>query len=389
MIDKQIIKVLKALGSIEFRVNSDGVRTNCPLKDNHVRKDQHPSMFIYSSHPSNSKPSNAFCHSCSFKGTLATLYWEVKKQRPDLTRELLEYIDKCESGEDEIELMIDSVPEYGETPNYVRHNRLAQNAVRNNRMIESSVIILSDQNIEIPVKEYGLVQSLSAMDLDAMITPYLARTPPYWFERGYDQALAEKWFVGTQDTVYYRKLKGNQLYYLDFGPRLLIGIKDYRQNWVGWSARAVQPEEKMKTFRHVDNSPIYRSIGYPKYLHAPSFKRNNYLYGENAIDCTVPTCFLTEGFFDVINISRHGFKNPLGMFGTALSNQQVDKIKQWFKTVIFLPDGDEPGIKAMEEAKKKLSGKVRFISIDPKSYMGRDPGDLSYQEIQDLILDHF
>jgi hypothetical protein len=331
----------------------------------------------------------AFCHSCNFKGSLSALFWEVKKMKPDLPRELMEYIDRCESGEDEIELMIDSIPDYEATPNYIKRDRSAQDAIRNNRMIESSSIILRDQNLEIRVKEYGLVQSMTYQDLEAMIVPYLDKVPSYWLGRGYDLETAKKWFVGTQDSVYYRKLKGNKLYYMDFGPRLLFGIKDYRQNWVGWSARAMQPEEKMKTFRHQDNSPIYRAIGYPKYLHAPSFKRNNYLYGENAINCNVKTCFLCEGFFDVINIARHGFLNPLGMFGTALSDQQIEKIKQWFTKVFFIPDGDEPGIKAMEEAKKKLGGKVKFIPIDPKSYMGRDPGDLTYHEISDLISDYF
>jgi hypothetical protein len=387
MVEKQIIKVLKALGSIEFRTNSEGVRTNCPLQWNHARKDKHPSMFIFSSHPKAGKPSVAMCHACNFKGSLSNLIWEVKKQKPELSRELIEYVDRCEAGEDDIELAIDLIPEYEETPNYVKFNKSAQDAIKNNRMLESSSMILNDQSKEILIKEYGISKSVSYTDLEAMISPYLAHVPGYWFERGFDQATAQKWFVGQQGSVYWQKIKGTKRHYMDYGPRLLFGIKDYRQNWVGWSSRAIQPEEKLQRYEHPDRCPIYRAVGHPKYLHAPFFKRNDYLYGEFAIDCKIPICFLCEGFFDVINLSRHGFQNPLGMFGTALSDNQIKKIQQWFDTVIFIPDGDEPGIKAMEEAKKKLSNSVRFISIDPTSYMGRDPGDLNYQEIMNLVID--
>lgn len=385
MREKQIIKVLKKLGSHEFRVSTRGISTNCPLYWKHkTGTDQKPSLFVFITNPLE-RESTAYCHACSFKGSLEDLVWDVKRGKKLQGMEVIEYVQRAEMGEVDIEDLGDLIPDYEEVPKFVRRDVKLQNAVNQQRVIQSTWVIPSDGQ-EISVIEYGNELNIKSADIQRMIIPYLNEVPDYWFERGYDLDTAKLWSIGLQKNFYYRKIKGIKAYYVDFGPRLLITIKDFKGNFVGWSARTLEGcEQPLKTYKHQSGLPIYRTIGSPKYLHCPGFKRNDYLYGEHLINFKNKTAILCEGFTDAINLRRHGYENALAVMGTAIGASQIDKLKKWFDILILFFDGDMAGEKATAKAREQLHGQFKIHIPDRSLFKDRDPGDLNELELQDIF----
>lgn len=92
--------------------------------------------------------------------------------------------------------------------------------------------------------------------------------------------------------------------------------------------------------------------GPAKYINSPEseiYKKSNELYGifqaKNALGRT-ETCFLVEGYMDVIGMWQSGMENVLASSGTALTNGQIALIHRFAKEVILIYDGDAAGIKA-------------------------------------------
>lgn len=92
--------------------------------------------------------------------------------------------------------------------------------------------------------------------------------------------------------------------------------------------------------------------GPAKYINSPEseiYKKSNELYGiyqaKNAIGRN-ETCFLVEGYMDVIGMWQSGMENVLASSGTALTNGQIALIHRFAKEVILIYDGDAAGIKA-------------------------------------------
>jgi DNA primase len=377
---------MQSLGASKFRETTEGLSTNCPIKEKHQNDDKHPSLFIYSNE---GKEAYCFCHACGYKGSISALVKRVS-ENGEVIPSTQAIITEAQKKKPQFLEALDRLPTYWDIPPHIKFDKKVQHLFARHNVIDSIEIILADHDKKIKIKEGGIWTKLSKNNLEWLVLPFLSNIPQYWYDRGYSAQDAQKWRIGTHKRVYQFKRRKSKSFFLDYGERLLIPIFDYKKNLVGYSTRAIIQKTKMKAFKHQSGLPIYYIPSDPKYLHAPGFKRNEYLYGENLIDFAYRTCFLMEGFFDVINMTRHGFKNCLGIFGTALSKEQINKIKIWFDTVVFIPDGDTPGINAMQLAKKELQSHVKFITIDPNGlYLGRDPGDLSFEEASDILGDIF
>lgn len=385
----QIIKVLKKLGSPKNKVHHNGVTANCPLYWKHEKgTDARPSLFVFTSN-NRSSVSNAICHSCGFRGTVEDLVWEVKRAtQKEGMMNLLEYVERAEMGETELEELGDSIPDYEDVPNYVKTNSKLQSVVKKKKVIQSQWLIPPDGS-PIQTLDYGDMIPLKQNDINRMIKPFLGDIPDYWYSRGFTREDAHIWDIGTQKRFYYRKIKGQKEYFMDFGDRLLIPIKDFNNNFVGWSARALTDSDAMQTYQHKSGLPIYRMAGSPKYMHCPNFNRNNYLYGEHLINRSNKTAFICEGFFDAVNLKRNGIQNPLAIMGTAIGVNQVKKLRQFFDRLVIFFDGDKAGIEAGLKAKDQLKDQFKVHVINPELYLGKDPGDMTKQEIDDAMADSF
>lgn len=90
--------------------------------------------------------------------------------------------------------------------------------------------------------------------------------------------------------------------------------------------------------------------GHPKYLNSPEtiiFHKKENLYGLNlAKSSSVSELILVEGYMDVISLCEHGFWGAIASLGTALSKEQVEKLKKYAKKIYIAYDSDDAGKKA-------------------------------------------
>ena len=161
--------------------------------------------------------------------------------------------------------------------------------------------------------------------------------------------------------------KDNGQPYDRFRHRLMFPIRDRRGRTIAFGGRVINPEDN------------------PKYLNSPEspvFHKGSEIYGlfelkkgSNNIDHIL----ITEGYMDVIGLAQHGVKTAVATLGTAINNEQIEKLFRSSKSLIFCFDGDNAGKKAawrsLEQCLASLKeGRIaRFLflpeSHDPDSYI--------------------
>ncbi len=119
-----------------------------------------------------------------------------------------------------------------------------------------------------------------------------------------------------------------------FRGRIMFPIKNALGKTIGFGARALKKEEKVK------------------YLNSPEtliYQKNKVLYGlyqaKTAIRHTEQV-FLVEGYMDVIMLWQAGIENVVASSGTALSQDQIQLLKRYTQNIVVLYDSDEAGKKA-------------------------------------------
>lgn len=119
-----------------------------------------------------------------------------------------------------------------------------------------------------------------------------------------------------------------------FKNRLMIPIKDKDGQTVGFSGRLLDGEG-------------------PKYLNSAEsilFKKNQLLFGYNeAIKAAKQKkrLLITEGYFDVLRAHEKGYHETVALMGTELSKTHLNLLKSVGVELIFVLDGDAPGLNAM------------------------------------------
>ncbi len=90
----------------------------------------------------------------------------------------------------------------------------------------------------------------------------------------------------------------------------------------------------------------------PKYINSPEtdiYHKSHVLYGlyqgKNAIR-QHDTCYLVEGYTDVLSMHQSDVENVVASSGTALTEDQIKLIRRFTENVTVLFDGDAAGIKA-------------------------------------------
>jgi DNA primase len=89
-----------------------------------------------------------------------------------------------------------------------------------------------------------------------------------------------------------------------------------------------------------------------KYINSPQtdiYDKSKTLYGLFQAKKTIiqeDTCFLVEGYTDVISMHQSGIENVVASSGTSLTVEQIKLIHRFTKNITILYDGDLAGIKA-------------------------------------------
>jgi DNA primase len=129
------------------------------------------------------------------------------------------------------------------------------------------------------------------------------------------------------------RIKDGVLYEM-FRGRIIIPIIDVNKKIIGFGGRTIEKE------------------GFPKYVNSPEstvFSKRSSLFGIDKTRKFISESnevFIVEGYFDFISLYMNGFKNIVSTLGTAVTESQISKLRNYTENITLMLDGDEAGVKS-------------------------------------------
>ena len=151
-------------------------------------------------------------------------------------------------------------------------------------------------------------------------------------------------------------------FYDRFRDRLIFPIVDASDRIIAFGGRSFGDEQ-------------------PKYLNSPEtplFVKNKTLYGLNIARKAIPAdgrVIVVEGYMDAITTQSAGFVSTVATLGTALTEEHVNIISRFTKSVVLAFDSDSAGMKAALRSApifEQAGFNVRILNL-PK---GEDPDSM-------------
>ncbi|MFN2340733.1 MAG: DNA primase [Halanaerobium sp.] len=168
----------------------------------------------------------------------------------------------------------------------------------------------------------------------------------------------------------------NNSHYDRFRNRVIFPIFNNRGEVIAFGGRILETEAE-------------ESFG-PKYLNSPenpTFSKKKNLYGLHLAKDFIRednSCIIMEGYTDVIQAHKNGFKNSIASLGTAFTEEQAKLIKRYAENAYIAYDADTAGNKATLRGLDILSNKginVKVIQLEE----GSDPDQLLKNEGQEAF----
>jgi len=162
--------------------------------------------------------------------------------------------------------------------------------------------------------------------------------------------------------------RGDGSYYDRFRNRLVIPIHDVRGRVIAFGARLLPGKDNRE------------SRPQPKYLNSPQtllFDKSKEMFGlyeaRQAIRAA-DSAIIVEGYMDVMAAHQHDVRNTVATMGTALTEQQLKRLKRYSSRFILALDPDTAGqaatLRGVQQARESLdrtwvpvptaSGLIRF-----------------------------
>jgi DNA primase len=120
-----------------------------------------------------------------------------------------------------------------------------------------------------------------------------------------------------------------------FKGRVMFPILSMSGRTLGFGGRTLTSDKKVAKYLNSPESDIYH--------------KSKVLYGIFQAKQTITkedTCYLVEGYTDVIQLHQRGIKNVVSSSGTALTPEQIRLINRLTKNITVLFDGDAAGLRA-------------------------------------------
>jgi DNA primase len=137
--------------------------------------------------------------------------------------------------------------------------------------------------------------------------------------------------------------------------------------------------------RKVGESPV---AGEGKYKYLSSYQyyqKSSLLYNYPMVKKSrVEECYLVEGFFDVISLSKLGVENCLALLGTNLSEEQIKLLTGLKKRIILFLDNDKAGQEATINVAVKLLLREIDCEVIKNDYSG-DPDEICRYQGKETI----
>lgn len=120
-----------------------------------------------------------------------------------------------------------------------------------------------------------------------------------------------------------------------FKGRIMFPIKSMSGRVLGFGGRILGNDKKAAKYLNSPESEVYHKS---KVLYG-------IFYAKQSI-AKEDSCYLVEGYTDVIQLHQKGIKNVVSSSGTALTSDQIRLINRLTKNITVLFDGDAAGIRA-------------------------------------------
>lgn len=120
-----------------------------------------------------------------------------------------------------------------------------------------------------------------------------------------------------------------------FRGRIIFPIHNLTGRVIGFGGRILSTEKSKAKYLNSPESDIYIKS---KVLYGIYFARNAIVKQDS--------CFLVEGYTDVISLHQSGIENVVSSSGTSLTVDQIKLISRYTQNITILYDGDPAGLKA-------------------------------------------
>ncbi|MBN8702026.1 MAG: DNA primase [Bacteroidetes bacterium] len=120
-----------------------------------------------------------------------------------------------------------------------------------------------------------------------------------------------------------------------FFDRVMFPIHNVTGRVLGFGGRILKTDKKAAKYINSPESDIYNKS---KVLYGLFFAKKSIVQEDS--------CFLVEGYTDVISMHQAGIENVVASSGTSLTVDQIKLIKRYTNNITILYDGDFAGIKA-------------------------------------------
>ncbi len=157
-----------------------------------------------------------------------------------------------------------------------------------------------------------------------------------------------------------------------FRSRIMFPLADLRGRVLGFGARAMREGQRPKYLNTSDNDVYHKG----RHLYGADLARVSATKAGEVIVC--------EGYTDVIALHQAGFRNTVGLMGTALTDEQVGELGRMAQTVLLALDADSAGQEAMLKASKLAARRkleLRVVELPA----GADPAELVQQSGPEAI----
>ncbi|HDH87412.1 MAG TPA: DNA primase [Desulfobacteraceae bacterium] len=163
--------------------------------------------------------------------------------------------------------------------------------------------------------------------------------------------------------------KGSEEYYDRFRGRIIFPIFDLNRHCIGFGGRIL--DDSLPKYINTPETPIYHK-GYSLYGLDSAFEdiRKRDL------------AIIVEGYMDMLVLRQHGISNVVASLGTALTSDQIRRLKGYTKNVIVLFDPDDAGRRAALKSfplflNEGISAKVAVLpqGEDPDSFVNKHGSD--------------
>ncbi|MCX8031566.1 MAG: DNA primase [Thermodesulfovibrionales bacterium] len=160
----------------------------------------------------------------------------------------------------------------------------------------------------------------------------------------------------------------NQRYQDFFKYRIIFPILDISGRCIAFGGRSLSSSKDI-----------------PKYINSPDsliFKKRENAFGLNFAKEIIKQkdyAIIVEGYFDTIVAHQYGFDNTIAPLGTALTAEQLMKIKKFSDKVLLIFDGDSSGLNAAKRAIEVLFSQAIISKIlllpegeDPDTFLRKN-----------------